>query len=145
MLEEQAVSSSTLGKALESAVAFAQSLSQWAYITIGASVALLFRDLSQRPKTRFVRCLFLLFLPGWVLLILSIYEGLKVHGVYIAYLMSEKPDAAKAVTDANTIGSCQLLAVKWGIGIFLLWLAVYLIWWIIDGGKRQTNETLNQP
>jgi len=77
-------------KGLDSAVSFAQSASQWAYITIGASIALLFKDLSQRPKHWLMRCSFLVFLPGWFFLGLAIFKGVRVHVAYIAYLISKQ-------------------------------------------------------
>ena len=58
---------SLVEKGLESAVSFAQSMSQWAYLTIGASVALLLKDVGQRPRYWPVRLSFLLFAPGWAL------------------------------------------------------------------------------
>jgi len=55
----------TTDKALELAVSFSQSLSQWAYIVIGGSVAVLLRDLKYRPTDIVVRHSFWLFVPGW--------------------------------------------------------------------------------
>ncbi|MGA7027745.1 MAG: hypothetical protein WBY24_03780, partial [Candidatus Acidiferrales bacterium] len=58
--------SAEVEKSLEAAVAFAESLSQWAYITIAASVALLFKDLHERPKSGWMKYSYwLFFVPGW--------------------------------------------------------------------------------
>jgi hypothetical protein len=124
-------------KGLDSAVAFAQSLSQWAYITIGASVALLFKDLSQRPKHWFVRWSFVAFLPGWFFLGCAIFKGVRVHGAYIAYLMSKQHDVQAAILNINADAASQLYALKCGLLIFGGWLVVYLLWWIAhtEGGK----------
>jgi hypothetical protein len=124
-------------KGLDSAVSFAQSASQWAYITIGASIALLFKDLSQRPKHWLMRCSSLVFLPGWFFLGLAIFKGVRVHGAYIAYLMSKQHDAQSALLNINADAASQLLALRCGLFIFGGWLAIYLIWWVAhrDGGK----------
>lgn len=134
-----------LDKGLESAVSFAQSLSQWAYITIGASVALLFKDLSQRPKNWLVRWSFLLFLPAWWFLGRAIYEGVRVHGVYIAYLMSQRSDAKEDLESINRDAASQLSSLKWGLWILCLWLVIYLLWWMGHRDGPKTNESLNRP
>jgi hypothetical protein len=72
-------------KGLDSAVSFAQSASQWAYITIGASIALLFKDLSQRPKHWLMRCSFLVFLPGWLFVTGLIPAGCLALFLILAY------------------------------------------------------------
>ena len=128
---------SVVDKGLDSAVSFAQSLSQWAYVTIGASVALLFRDLSQRPKSRFVRGSFLVFLLGWFFLGCAIHKGLRVHGAYIAYLMSPNHDLRDAIRTINADASSQLSALTYGLLVFGLWLVVYLLWWV---GHRDNTK-----
>jgi hypothetical protein len=124
-------------KGLDSAVSFAQSLSQWAYITIGASVALLFKDLSRRPKNWLVRCSFLVFLPGWFFLGRAIFKGVRVHGAYIAYLISKQHDVQAAILNINADAASQLSALRSGLFVFGAWLVFYLLWWIAhrDGSK----------
>ena len=133
----QQSSDSVVDKGLDSAVSFAQSASQWAYITLGASVALLFKDLSQRPKNRFVRYSFLVFLPGWIFLGFAIFMGIRVHGAYIAYLMTKQHDVQTAILDINADAAAQLLALKCGLLVFFAWLVSYLLWWVIhkDEGR----------
>jgi len=117
-------------KGLDSAVSFAQSLSQWAYIAIGASIALLFKDLSQRPKRLSIRCSYLAFLPGWFFLGRAIFKGMRVHGAYIMYLMRPQHDTQTAIRDINADAASQLSALTCGLLIFGGWLAFYLFWWI---------------
>jgi len=117
-------------KGLDSAVSFAQSVSQWAYITIGASIALLFKDLSQRPRHWLIRWSFLAFLPGWFFLGLAIFKGVRVHGAYIAYLMGKQHDVQSAILNINADAGCQLFALRWGLFIFGGWLVIYLFWWV---------------
>jgi hypothetical protein len=134
-----------VAKGLDSAVSFSQSLSQWAYITIGASVALLFKDLAQRPKNHFIRWSFLIFLPGWFFLGWAIYEGARVHGAYIAYLMNQRHDPGKAIQTINADAVSQVSALEWGLAFFFLWLVIYLFWWITHRDKPTPNENQNRP
>jgi hypothetical protein len=125
-------------KAFEAAVSFSQSLSQWAYIVLGGSVACLLKDLKSRPSSRFVRHSFWAFIPGWFFLGRSIYQGMKVQGANIAYLMSPSPARDAVILSFNKYTASQLFSMKWGLGIFALWLVVFLIWWITqkDGSPR---------
>jgi len=129
-LLQQEASDHLLDRGFDSAVSFAQSLSQWAYITIGASVALLLKDFNRRPKSTVVRWSFLAFLPGWGFLGWAIYMGVRVHGAYIAYLMNPRHDAEKAMLYINADASGQVAALSLGLSVFVIWLIFYLIWWI---------------
>ena len=124
-------------KGLDSAVSFAQSISQWAYITIGASIALLFKDLSQRPRHWLMRYSYLAFLPGWFFLGFAIFKGVRVHGAYIAYLMNKQHDVQSAIQSINADAASQLLALRCGLYVFGGWLVIYLLWWVAhrDGSK----------
>jgi hypothetical protein len=132
-------------KGLDSAVSFAQSLSQWAYITVGASVALLLRDFAHRPKSHFVRGSFLLFLPGWALLVRTIYQGMRVHEAYIAYLFNPHRNLDDAILNVNSDAASQVSSLRWGLAFFFVWLVIYLFWWIIRQDEPKTNENLNRP
>jgi hypothetical protein len=115
-------------KALEAAVAFSQSLSQWAYIVLGGSVALLFKEL--RPSNRLLRHSFWTFIPGWALLVFSIYQGMKVQSAHIAYLMNPNPLRDLTVLSFNRHASKQTWSMEFGLGIFALWLVFFLAYWI---------------
>src|ERR1700751_2038630 len=132
-------------KGLDSAVSFAQSLSQWGYVTIGASVALLLRDLAYRPKSRFVKWSFLVFLPGWLSLVRAIYEGERVHEAYLAYLLNSRRNLDDAIQNINADAALQVSALKCGLGFFLAWLVIYLFWWILRPDEPKSNESLNRP
>jgi uncharacterized membrane protein YhaH (DUF805 family) len=120
-------------------------LSQWAYIVIGASVTLLFKDLKQRPSSALVRQSYWIFTVGWFLLGWSIYEGIRVQSAYIAYLMSSAPDLNDAIATFNRDASSQISAMEWGLVIFFCWLVTYLTWWILHRDRPKTNEALNVP
>ena len=121
----------TIDKALELAVSFSQSLSQWAYILMGGSVAILLRDLKYRPKDNVVRLSFWLFVPGWVSLIVSIYEGIRVQQRYVARWMNPNPRINEIVTKFNFHTVWQIRCMELGVLCFALWLVVFLARWII--------------
>lgn len=131
-------------KALEAAVSFSQSLSQWAYIVLGGSVALLFKDLKLRPSSRVVRHSFWAFVPGWVFLVLSIHQGMKVQGAHIAYLMSPNPQRDVTVLAFNKYARNQIAFMEWGLGMFAAWLVFFLICWITYPEKAPFVEKFDE-
>ncbi len=122
-------------KALEAAVSFSQSLSQWAYIVFAGSVALLYRDL--KLKSRLVQLSFVAFIPGWVLLGFSILQGMEVQSARVAYLMNPNPQRDLTILSFNRHASRQLSGMKWGLAVFALWLLFFLICSI----TQQRNST----
>jgi hypothetical protein len=117
-------------KSLELAVAFSQSLSQWAYIVLGGSVAILLKDLKYRPKDSLLRHSFWLFLPGWFCLAGCIFEGIRVQQHYVARWMFNSP-TKDIVNKFNSDTALQIWFMKAGLCIFAVWLAAFLIRWIL--------------
>jgi amino acid transporter len=134
----------TTDKALELAVSFSQSLTQWAYIVLGGSVAILFRDLKYRPKDNLVRHSFWLFIPGWASLVLSIYEGMRVQQRYVARWMNPNTQINDIVAKFNFHTLWQLRLMELGLSVFALWLIAFLTRWIIYREKPSTDMGLDE-
>ena len=130
LFETLPLQQTTIDKALELGVSFSQSLSQWAYIVMGGSVAILLRDLKYRPQDKVVRHSFWLFAPGWVSLIVSIYEGIRVQQRYVARWMNPNPQINEIVAKFNFHTVWQIRCVELGLSCFALWLVVFLVRWI---------------
>jgi hypothetical protein len=138
-LQQDSLQQLQTDKALEAAVSFSQSLSQWAYIVLGGSVALLFKDLKSRPSQK-VRHSFWTFVPGWALLGFSIYQGMKVQSAHIAYLMNPNPQRDITIFSFNRHASKQLWCMRWGLAVFAVWLVFFLICWITHPDKSPVAE-----
>ena len=130
LLQAPLLQQSTTDKSLELAVSFSQSLSQWAYIVIGGSVAILLRDLKYRPKDIVLRRSFWLFIPGWASLVGSIYEGIRVQQRYVARWMNPNPQINDIVAKFNRHTNWQIHFMELGLFCFALWLVVFLSRWI---------------
>jgi hypothetical protein len=128
-------------KALEAAVSFSQSLSQWAYIVLAGSVALLYKDL--KSQSQLIRHSFWAFIPGWVLLGFSIHEGMKVQSARVAYLMNPNPQRDLTILSFNRHASRQFWCMKWGLVVFALWLLFFLICWITQRGKSPSFRSFD--
>ncbi len=134
----------TTDKALELAVSFSQSLSQWAYIVIGGSLAILLRDLKYRPKDKVVRHSFWLFVPGWAGLVVSIYEGIRVQQRYVARWMNPNPQINDIVVKFNHHTVWQIRCMELGLLCFALWLVVFLARWITYRDEPRTDMGLDE-
>jgi hypothetical protein len=134
----------TTDKALELAVSFSQSLSQWAYIVIGGSVAILFRDLKYRPRDNVVRHSFWLFVPAWAALVFSIYQGIRVQERYIARWMNPNPQIDDIIGKFNLHTVRQIRGMEIGIFWFAAWLVVFLVRWITNRDEPSVGLGLNE-
>jgi hypothetical protein len=119
-------------RALEAAVSFAQSLAQWEFVLIGSSLLVLVGTSHRRPASRWLRCFYLLFLPGWLSLARSIYLGARAQGAYLAYLLVPVTTLQLATQKLNEDIGNEVFWMLWGLAIFFIWLLLYLLWWIFS-------------
>jgi hypothetical protein len=127
-------------KALEATLAYGQSLTQWGLLILGGSVAILLGTSYHAPRHRLVRLSYVLFLPGWILLGLSMLSGTTASRVYLAFLWGagNNPEATAAKIDAEIF--CQLRFIEFAILTFGTWLVVYLVWWVFLRPAEQPNR-----
>lgn len=122
-------------KNLEAVASLAQTMTDWAFLIIGGSIATLLGTSYHRPENRFVRYAYLAFIVGWMFLSQSIYFGSRVHRAYLGYLLVPPPNSEAAreiMRQLNTDGFQQLQTFKHGLIVFGIWLVIYLIWWVFN-------------
>ncbi|HLK04743.1 MAG TPA: hypothetical protein VKT53_09910 [Candidatus Acidoferrum sp.] len=122
-------------KAFEGAVTLAQTLTQWTLLIFGGSVALLVGSSHRRPGG-WIKYAYFLFLPGWLFLGLSLYWGRSVQGVYLALLLQINQNITQLKQALNSDSYKQMRALEFGLGVFGVWLLVYLFWWILTDPKE---------
>lgn len=119
-------------KSLESAVALVQSLIQFALLLIGGTVVILLSASYHRPKNVLVRGCYLLFIPGWALLGLSVNSGVRAQGAYTSYLIRSKADLTQTKATMTGDANNQVFFLKSALVVFGIWLFIYLLWWIFN-------------
>ena len=128
------------GKTLETAISFAQSLSQWGYIVLGGSLAVLLGTSHDAPRSRWLRMFYFLFAPAWLFLGLSIHQGTRAQEAYLAYLFYPVITINEASRQISGDIRSQIFWLYWGLRLLCAWLFLYLIWWVIwkkqDDGER---------
>src|SRR5215469_8281282 len=86
-------------KFFEGALALAQSLSQWALLILGGSLVVIVSTSYYRPKDLKVRAAYFLFIPTWIFLASSIYQGAAVQQSYVAYLVATRGTPSQSTLD----------------------------------------------
>ncbi len=127
-------------KAFETAVSYAQSLTQWGFIIIGGSLLILVGTSYYRPVRKCIRYCYFLFIPGWACLGASIYYGMRVQQAYLAYLLVKNTTLMGTVETTNRDAGNQIFWLRIGLLAFALWLLAYLCWWVL-ADKIQDKAT----
>jgi hypothetical protein len=117
-------------KGFEAAVSYSQSLTQWALLLLGGTVLLLLGTSYYRPGNRFVLYSYLLFVPSWGCLGVSMWHGTRVAQAYLAYLWFRHVTAREIKIAINHDLLWQGGAMECALAVLTLWMLVYLYWWI---------------
>lgn len=109
-----------------------KSLMDWGLALLGGSILAILSTSYMRPSRLEIRCAYLLFVPAWIVVGLSLNFGKTIEQRYIAAALN--PDNSKKVLElVNSDYIDQLNMLSWGVGLLILWLAIYLLWWIFGG------------
>jgi hypothetical protein len=108
----------------------ATTLSGWSLTILGATVAGVVAGHFLRPSPT-VRRIYLLFIPGWVFLGISIWYGDSVMRRLAAAAFTEDHKMLSEI--AQSINSDYAAQRSWfslALLIFGFWLAIFLLWWV---------------
>jgi hypothetical protein len=129
-------------KFLEAAVNLAQTLSQWALLIIGGTLAIIVGTSYYRPDSLKVRSIYLLFIPAWILLAFSISNGSAIQRRYLAFMflnpaISNYQETVHTILEkVNNEAYWQYVTLEWALLCLGAWLFIYLMWWIGSKGKH---------
>ena len=107
------------------------TLTGWCLGILGATVAGIGAGDFLRPGTS-VRRIYLLFIPGWVFLGVSIWYGDKVmRRLGAAAFMKDQATLGTIAESMNSDYTAQRGWFECALLIFGLWLAIILVWWVV--------------
>lgn len=119
------------GEALKTVVAASETLVTWCLATLGASVAAIVGTGYLRPPGRWFRQIYLLFLPGWLFLGISLFHGAKVPGLYVTAQLTDEREKIREIFHAmNQASLSQQTTFSIALVFFGIWLVLFLLWWI---------------
>ena len=116
----------------------------WALAVVAGSVATIVSTSYLRPMNRAMRSIYLLFIPGWLFLGLSIYYGEKISRRYMAAKLVPEENLSKIAKLVNQDFGNQRLMLEIGLLIFALWLVVFLIWWVFGDWSVSSHSKENK-
>jgi hypothetical protein len=112
----------------------------WVLAIIGGSILIIVSTSYIRPVDKKIRLIYLLFIPGWSFLTISLYYGDKINRRKIAAALVGDEGILKNIGyEINKEFSSQLLYFNIGISIFIVWLIIYLIWWIFGNWQLKPS------
>jgi hypothetical protein len=115
----------------------ATTLTGWSLTILGATVAGIVAGEFLRPATA-LRYVYLLFIPGWLLLAASIWNGDKVvRGFAAAAFTDERERLLKIGEQMNMEYAWQRYFFQLALVAFGCWLISFLIWWVFSKSKSQ--------
>ena len=106
----------------------------WSLSIIGGSVLTIISDSYYHPNEVKLKAIYLLFIAGWSLIGLSIYNGKEIMGrAMAAQLYKNNYNRLKAIfTKCNKNYSLQIRYFNLGLLIFGIWLLLFLFWWVLQ-------------
>jgi hypothetical protein len=116
------------------AIDLSQRWSQWSVLVFGGSLALVLSTSYRRPRPKWTRWSYLLYLPGWALLAVSIHEGSQAQRALAAYVLTRNSESIRFLNDSLM---SQLTMMQWGFLAFASWMFIFLVCWILDPVESQ--------
>ncbi|HEV7333084.1 MAG TPA: hypothetical protein VGN63_18765 [Flavisolibacter sp.] len=119
------------------------AVTKLALSVLGASILAMISTSYLKPSSRKWRWIYLLFIPGWVLTVISVYFGalvkqLKITGnLYPSPTSNNEEILRNAVAHSADYFVYQSRTFSMSILFYTLWIVLFAIWWIIN---KESNE-----
>jgi len=121
----------TIKEGLKTIADGSKELSGWCLLIIAASIAVIVKTSNFSPTGKGIRSMYLLFMPGWLFLVFSMYQGNLVARRYMAAALTSNLETLQGIGTMVQIDfASQLSMFQIGLAFFILWLLIYLFWWI---------------
>jgi hypothetical protein len=111
--------------------------STWSLSILAGSILTLISSSYIRPVNKKIRLIYLLFLPGWACLAVSILNNDFINRrVVAAYLTKSDTILVQIASLINYEFDTQLTFLNLSLCCFGLWLVLFLVWWIFGNIKN---------
>lgn len=127
-------------ESLKSVADHSNDLSNWAILMIAGSIAMVVGTSYLRPKEWNVRLAYLLFVPAWFLLAVSVLAGRDVKGGYLASTIIAEKYLFGAVSCASSALARQIDFLFCAVTLLSAWLFVFLHWWVFSPRSAEGNN-----
>jgi len=125
---------------ITSVVTSSNTITTWSMSVIGASLLAILSTSYHKPIGKWSKLIYLLYIPGWIYLALSIKLGNDiVRGGIMATLDQSK--IPEIVSNMNDEFSDQQHYFNLGLIFFGTWLLLYLSWWVLQDFISKSIES----
>lgn len=115
----------------------AKTLTEWALAILGGSIITILSASYLRPRSMLARLTYLLFLPSWIFIGLSMHHGSKIPLRVVAAKISPNLEIEIA-SKINSDFSLQQNYLSYSLCLLMLWLVLYLLWWIFHNDPEHS-------
>lgn len=112
----------------------AQVNTTWALALLGGSIAVSAGTSYVSPKIRRWRLMYLLFVPGWIGLAISIYYGNSIIRRHVASRIVDEAYLFEILRLMNSEYGDQQWWLIFAVVFFSAWLIIYMLWWTFVNG-----------
>lgn len=112
----------------------------WSITILGGTFLVILSSSFNRPSSLLFRLTYLLFVPAWIHLFLSINKGDSISGRVVAARIAEAKFPERIVdimSEINLDLASQRSYFSYSLFFLVLWLLSYLLWWIFSPNKEE--------
>ncbi len=119
-----------------------RNLAGWALAIIAGSILAIASTSYLRPGSRHMRKIYLLFIPGWILISLTLYNGDQLSRGYTATMFAQTHERLLAIGgNMNSQFADQLTYFNLALIPFALWLLLFVLWWVFVDPQDPTSKS----
>jgi len=125
---------------LKEAAEHSNTLVEWALLLYAGSVATIVGTSYIRPPTRKLRLIYLLFVPAWLFLAISVFYGRQINGRYLAAIFAKQEFHSSIREQMMGDLQNQIDFLEYGMLLFGIWLIFYILWWVFAEWSNSKRE-----
>lgn len=111
----------------------------WALAVGGGSILTIVSTSYLRPP-RSIRFVYLLFVPGWICLGVSIYFADAISRGHLAAQLGNPKFLRDIARQMNSEYAAQQDCLSYALALFALWLLIFLLWWLFGEPQPAKKE-----
>lgn len=116
---------------IQAIISSSNNIASWCLSLLGATVLAILSSSYIKPLGKWSKLIYLLFIPGWLFLGLSIKynDSIVRRGIAATIDQNRIPSIVNKMNDEFIF---QLKDFKIALYFFALWLLLFLLWWIFQ-------------
>ena len=112
----------------------------WCLSIVGGSILVIVSNEYVRPVGKIMKLLYLLFLPGWFFLALTIQHGINIgdHEIMASLMQKDEEKSLQILAKMGNEYSKLLSCFNLGLLFFSIWIVAFLLFYIFHKNEKKT-------